>query len=265
MDFQHFTTSDQVQLAFSIKGSGQPIVFLSGYGGAGEDFFPQVNSCVKAGYKAIVFDRRSHGYSENPVHGHSMQRHGQDLAELLDYLGLIKPILVGQSMGASTIFSYLNQYGEDNCRGAFILDQTPKIINSADWEYGMYNSENIDFDHYLDGELPNPFYKLPKGFVLPRLLVQMKRRPKFDFAMTKPLFLDHMNSDWRELLQRLSMPIHFLAGEHSPMWPAAHAEASAALCVNGTFSIIQNAGHAVNLEKAKETNQTLQEFTKRLS
>jgi len=57
MDFHFFTTDDQVKLAYSVQGTGIPIVFLAGYGAPGELWFSQVQACVKAGFKAIVFDR----------------------------------------------------------------------------------------------------------------------------------------------------------------------------------------------------------------
>ncbi|MBB3112280.1 pimeloyl-ACP methyl ester carboxylesterase [Paenibacillus phyllosphaerae] len=79
MDFQFFTTDDQVKLAYAVQGTGRPIVFVSGYSAAGELWFSQVKACVQAGFQAIVFDRRSHGYSDNPAYGQSMQRHGEDL------------------------------------------------------------------------------------------------------------------------------------------------------------------------------------------
>lgn len=79
-----------------------------------------------------------------------MQRHGHDLHQLIQHLGIVNPILVGQSKGASTIFSFLNQYGEDNISAVIDVDQTPKILNDVDWKHGMNNSENIDFEHYLD-------------------------------------------------------------------------------------------------------------------
>lgn len=260
MDFKFFKTDDQVKLAYSIQGKGRPIVFVSGYSAAGELWFPQVNASIQAGCQAIVFDRRSHGYSENPNYGQSMQRHGQDLHQLIQLLGLVKPILVGQSMGVSTIFSLLNQYGEANVGAVIDIDQTPKIINDKDWKHGMYHSEKIDFDHYLDHDLPSPFYKRVPINILYHMFRLNRKLPKFDFVSTKPLFLDHIHSDWRPLLGTLTIPILFLAGEESTMWPASHANASASLCQNGHAHIVKKVGHAVNLEKPKVSNQEILRF-----
>ncbi|WP_308634062.1 hypothetical protein [Paenibacillus silvisoli] len=49
-------------------------------------------------------------------------------------------------MGASTIFSYLHQYGEENISSVIDIDQTPKILNDEEGKFGMYDSEKIDFD-----------------------------------------------------------------------------------------------------------------------
>lgn len=260
MDFHYFTTDDQVKLAYSVQGTGIPIVFLAGYGVPGELWFSQVQACVKAGFQAIVFDRRSHGNSENPAFGQSMQRHGQDLYQLIQHLGLVKPILVGQSMGASAVFSYLKQYGEENVSSVIDVDQTPKILNDDNWKHGMYNSEKIDFENYLNQKHPSPFYKRVPFNVLFRMLMINRKLSKFDFVSTKPLFLDHIHPDWRQTLEKLTIPILFLAGAHSPMWPASHAEAAAKLCSNGKYYIVEKAGHAVNLEQSKASNQEILRF-----
>jgi len=78
---------------------------------------------------------------------YTMQRHGMDLHQLIKHLRLKDFMLVGQSMGASTIFSYLHQYGEEDVSAVIDVDQTPKIINDEQWKFGMYDSEMIDFEH----------------------------------------------------------------------------------------------------------------------
>ncbi|WP_148928956.1 alpha/beta fold hydrolase [Paenibacillus methanolicus] len=69
-----------------------------------------------------------------------------------------------------------------------------------------------------------------------------------------------VSSDWRPLLERLTISVLFLAGEKNPMWPPSHAEAATKLCRQGTARIVKNAGHALNLEKPKECNQQLLSF-----
>ena len=64
------------------------------------------NALVTAGYRGIVFDQRGHGESQTPVFGQRMARHGRDLAELLNHLGVNDATLVGASMGGNTIWAY---------------------------------------------------------------------------------------------------------------------------------------------------------------
>jgi len=163
-------------------------------------------------------------------------------------------------MGASAVFSFLKQYGEENVSGVIDVDQTPKILNDDNWKHGMYNSEKIDFENYLNQKHPSPFYKRVPVNVFFRMLMINRKLAKFDFVSTKPLFLDHIHSDWRQTLEKLTIPILFLAGAHSPMWPASHAEASAKLCSNGEYYIVEKAGHAVNLEQSKASNQEIIRF-----
>ena len=67
-----------------------------------------------------------------------MARHGRDIGELLDHLGLDDVTLVGASMGGNAIWAYVDQFGSGRLRGVVIIDQTPKMLNTPDWPYGFY-------------------------------------------------------------------------------------------------------------------------------
>ncbi|MFD1171765.1 alpha/beta fold hydrolase [Oceanobacillus picturae] len=54
-------------------------------------------------------DRRSQGSSDRPNHGHRMSRHGKDLDDFMKALNLSIVLLIGQSMGASTIWALIQQ------------------------------------------------------------------------------------------------------------------------------------------------------------
>ena len=65
-------------------------------------------------------------------------RHGADIHELLSFLDLRDAVLVGQSMGASSIWAFVDLFGTDRIAGLVTIDQTPKLINDSEWEHGFY-------------------------------------------------------------------------------------------------------------------------------
>lgn len=61
-----FITSDQVSLDYTDKGSGQPIVILTGFGGSKEIWHRQVSVLLDAGYRVINLDGRCRGCQSTP-------------------------------------------------------------------------------------------------------------------------------------------------------------------------------------------------------
>jgi non-heme chloroperoxidase len=134
-----FCTSDGVNLSYIEDGKGgHPVVLIQGYTGPAASWALTTDALVAVGYRVIAFDRRCHGESETPVFGQRMARHGRDVGELLEHLGLNDVTLVGASMGGNAIWAYVDQFGPDRLRAIVIADQTPKMLNSPDWPYGHY-------------------------------------------------------------------------------------------------------------------------------
>ena len=69
-------------LAYEEAGSGEPVLFIAGTGGAGRTWhIHQVPAFVAAGYRCITFDNRGVGATENEG-GFSPPRGRADDAEL---------------------------------------------------------------------------------------------------------------------------------------------------------------------------------------
>jgi pimeloyl-ACP methyl ester carboxylesterase len=56
-------------------------------------------------YDIIMYDARGHGFSEKPEGPYSLRAHVEDLVGLIKVLEIKKPILIGHSMGCSTVAS----------------------------------------------------------------------------------------------------------------------------------------------------------------
>jgi pimeloyl-ACP methyl ester carboxylesterase len=89
-----------VNLAYEIKGAGQPVLFIAGRGGAGRTWhLHQVPAFLRAGYRAVTFDNRGVGATEN-AQGFTTETVVADTVELIEHLRLGPTRVVGVSMGA---------------------------------------------------------------------------------------------------------------------------------------------------------------------
>ncbi|OBK51189.1 alpha/beta fold hydrolase [Mycobacterium sp. 1081908.1] len=89
-----------INLAYDDRGSGEPVVFIAGRGGAGRTWHPhQVPAFLAAGYRCITFDNRGVGDTEN-AEGFTTQTMVADTAALIESLGAAPARIIGVSMGA---------------------------------------------------------------------------------------------------------------------------------------------------------------------
>lgn len=87
-------------LAYNDSGTGDPVLFVSGTGGAGRTWhLHQVPAFLAAGYRCITFDNRGIGATENAA-GFSTDQMVADTAELIERAAGGPVRLVALSMGA---------------------------------------------------------------------------------------------------------------------------------------------------------------------
>ncbi len=89
-----------INLAYEDKGSGDPVLFIAGTGGAGRTWhIHQVPAFLAAGYRCITFDNRGIGGTEN-AGGFTTEQMVEDTADLIEQVVGGPTRLVAMSMGA---------------------------------------------------------------------------------------------------------------------------------------------------------------------
>jgi non-heme chloroperoxidase len=259
------TADDGVRLEYTEHGdpSGAPVILLAGFKAAATSWLYQLEPLTEAGYRVLAVDLRGHGEAEHPASGVDMARRGRDVHDVLETLDLRDVRLVGGSMGANTIWSYLHQFGGDRVRSIVTVDQTPRMLNSADWPHGFYGYDESNADTYFAEGIPDTGKGTPlarRGMRLVRLLRAMKGGDRTFTPGELSLLHDHATCDWRDAISATDRPVLFVAGADSEFWPSSHAAASAALTENGVSVVLENDGHAANIEQPKAFNRAMLGF-----
>jgi pimeloyl-ACP methyl ester carboxylesterase len=253
------TSSDGVRLHHLESGdpAGRPVVLVAGFKAPATSWKPQLPALEDAGYRVIALDRRGHGDSEvGPDDGHTMERHGADIADTIEALGLADATVVGQSMGGNALWALVAAGRTAGIRDVVIVDQTPKMLNSEDWPYGFYDYDEANADTFFATGIPDPgrHSLASKGPVrIARLLKAMDlKAAKAAFTPAELALLnDHAKRDWRPSIASTRMPVLFVAGRESDFWPCEHAAAAASLTPLGESAVVEKAGHATNIEQPK--------------
>lgn len=206
-------TSDGVSLvALDTGGGGVPLVLLHGWSQSQAMFRDQLYGL--GGRRVITVDQRGHGESEKPAHGYRIARLAADLRDLLAELELVEVDLLGWSMGASVIWSYIELFGSERLRNLVFVDQ-PAAVVAQEW---MDADERAAAGSILPvaglGALASAI-AAPGGADAARAFVrgmftgrvdeelwdfvagQVARTPA---EVAAPLLFDHGAQDWRDVL-----------------------------------------------------------------
>jgi pimeloyl-ACP methyl ester carboxylesterase len=92
-----------VNLYYETHGTGRPLVLLHGGLGSGEMFGP-ILPTLTANHQVIVPDLQGHGRTADIDRPIDVRLMADDIAALIDHLGLEKPDLVGYSLGGGVAF-----------------------------------------------------------------------------------------------------------------------------------------------------------------
>lgn len=94
------------------EGSGQPLVLLHGMSSCGEAWFQQFEH-FRGRYRVIAYDSVNHGHSSNSPRDEDEPDRADELEGFLAALGIERPILAGNSMGANTLLRWAARHPGD--------------------------------------------------------------------------------------------------------------------------------------------------------
>jgi len=126
------TTGDGTQIFYKDWGSGQPVVFSHGWPLNADAWDDQAMLVANNGYRAIAHDRRGHGRSSQPWAGNELDTYADDLALLIETLGLLEVVLVGHSTGGGEVTRYLGRHGTARVAKVVLLGAIPPLMLKTD-------------------------------------------------------------------------------------------------------------------------------------
>ncbi|HTY57441.1 MAG TPA: alpha/beta hydrolase [Bacteroidota bacterium] len=94
--------------------TGPPVVFIHGFPFSLEMWQGQLDAAASAGYRGIAYDIRGHGMSDVGDGQYTVESHVEDLFGILDQLKVVKPAVVGLSMGGISRSAHSNGNPDDS-------------------------------------------------------------------------------------------------------------------------------------------------------
>lgn len=263
---------DGTILYYKDWGEGQPIFFHHGWPLTADAFEDQMFFLASHGYRVIAPDRRGHGRSSQPWHGHNMDQYADDTAELVEALDLVEAVHVGHSTGGGVVARYIARHGTNRTAKAALIGAVPPGMIKTD-----YNPDGLTIDVF-DGirkgvqedratffkELAETFY----GFNLPGAKRSQGLVDSFQAqglqGSIKAMYdciKAFSETDQREDLQKMTIPTLVLYGDKDQIVPPkSSSERAIKLLPNPTVKVYPGASHGLCSTHKDQVNKDLLEF-----
>lgn len=230
-----FMADDGERIRVACMGAGRPIVLLHGFGLCDADWRPVAHTLAHD-HHVLAWHARGHRRSAAQVNTRpTVERLGDDLAQLIEHFGLDQPVLAGHSMGALVALQYLRSHGSDNVGALCIVDQSPRIVTTRGWSLGFYGRfarrQSQRFVEQLRADFPESVLRLlalglnakaREEYLLDSRHIVRARRAlrERDGDALAHLFASLAAADFRSLIPTIDCPVLVVLGGRSNLFPA---------------------------------------------
>jgi non-heme chloroperoxidase len=248
-----------------------PILFIHGWSQNHLCWDKQYQSALRDEFRLVAYDLRGHGMSQAPLereHYTDAKLWADDLAAIIDQLGLARPVLVGWSYGAFVICDYVREYGQDRIAAIDFVEGAVKLGEAA---FGTLSGPGF-LDHFAGATADD----LPVNIAAMRSFVRaciVKPVPDDDLEtavcwnVTVPAAIRaHLAAreiDCDDVLGTLEVPVLVTHGRADSVVLPAMAEHVLAACPTAEASWYDGVGHVPHLEEPERFNHELAELTRR--
>lgn len=126
-------TTDNCELYVKEQGTGRPVILIHGWPLTADTFDDLGMALADAGMKAIAYDRRGFGRSEQPVGGYEYDTLSNDLEAVLDHYAAQDATLIAFSMGGGEVARYLTRHGAGRVRNVVLISSVvPYMLKTDD-------------------------------------------------------------------------------------------------------------------------------------
>jgi non-heme chloroperoxidase len=283
---QHSTTQDPTEMrTHTVRGAGDvrlhvrewgphggtPIVLIHGISQSHQCWTRQYDSSLVDEFRLVAYDLRGHGMSEAPTDAASYtdgRKWADDLAAVIDHLGLDRPVLVGWSYGAFVIGDYLRVHGQDNVAA---LDFAGGAVRLGETAFGTLIGPGF-IDHFGDlvsDDLPTSIRGL-RGligeFTMEPLSADDRETLLCASMVVPPVIRAHLgarNLDYDDVLRSLRVPLLVSQGRADTIVLPAMAQHLLDVCPTAEASWYDGVAHTPFLERADRFNEELASLARR--
>lgn len=246
-----------IRMHYTRTAAGSPpLVLLHGLTANGL-CWTAVARALEAEYDVIMPDLRGHGKSSAPDHGYRYEDHANDVAGLINGLGISPATLIGHSMGGLVAAVVASQYpalvrGLVLADPTFISPQRQRAVRDSDVADQHRRLLNLSMEDVMkDIKTKHPQRSLST--------VEIIARARLETSMSAFDVLTPPNPDYRELVGSIEVPCLLVIGDAGVVSADLASELQ---LVNPKLQVaqIQDAGHGIYYDQPDKFTAVVKSF-----
>lgn len=271
----YVTTKDGVEIFYKDWGPRDaPVIFFHhGWPLSSDDWDAQMLFFLKEGFRVVAHDRRGHGRSTQVWDGHDMDHYADDVAAVVEHLGVQGAVHVGHSTGGGEVAHYVARYPNDPVAKAVLISAVPPLMVKTESNPDGLPKEVFDdlqnqlfknrsqFYHDVPA---GPFYgyNRPGAKVSEPVVLNWWRQGMMGGAKAHyDGIVAFSQTDFTEDLKKIEVPVLILHGEDDQVVPfEISGKKSAELVKNGTLISYPGFPHGMPTTEAETINKDLLAF-----
>jgi pimeloyl-ACP methyl ester carboxylesterase len=254
---------DDISMYYEVHGQGEPLVMING-AGAGIETLYWLIPIYSRDYRLVIFDNRGVGRTDKPEGLYTTRLMADDLAGLLDAVGVDCAHIHGTSMGGMIAQEFTLRY--PNRVWTLILAVTHcggphSIVPQSEDMTQMYKlSPKAAAEAMLRLFVTEEFIA-EKPDLFQRLLAFSIEHPIDPRSLQKHIQVAESHNTY-DRLSKITAPTLILAGDADRVVPVDNSRLLAATISNAELVIFKNAGHML-VEAGDEPHRVTIDFLKR--
>lgn len=251
-----------IQTHYEIQGTGPAIIFVSGLGGTGAYWQPQVDAFCKD-FTVVTYDQRGAGSSDHPAGPYSIETLVDDLHALIEALQLARPILIGHSTGGA-IGQILAARHPELLAGMVLYASWAKSDRHFNWCFRMRRALLVgsSLEEYVHGSAlflyPPEHVRAHAETLSPALLASAKKFPAREVVLSRIDAI--MAHDATAFLPLIQTPTLVICAQDDILTPPYQSRLLAGAIPGAGLEIVPQGGHSFSETETHLFNQIALDF-----
>ena len=248
-------------IAYELRGpASAPVMVFANALGATKEMWREQAAAFAGRYRCLTYDANGHGATTLRKAPARIESYADDLAALLDALGIKRAHVVGASLGGMTaqVFAARNP---DRIDRLVLISTTAKMPDPSPWQARAAQARADGLESFVDSIITPRWFSQRFAEEHPDRTEEIRRlflATKVEGYAAGAIAVGDM--DLREIITGIKAPTLIVVGADDPATPPAMALELKSRIQDSRLIMIPNAAHMVAIEQAAEVSAFLGAF-----